>query len=90
VELSGRWGLAEPLQEEPLQDMETSELIEVLGSREELQRLFQQSGLIHADETPVQGLGVGDVDLGTGSVFGGTNGLRRVGAPGLQSRCPEA
>ncbi|MFY9261640.1 MAG: RNA-binding domain-containing protein [Gallionella sp.] len=32
-------------------------------SREEIQRLFQQAGLVHADETPVQGLGVGDVDL---------------------------
>ena len=32
-------------------------------SREELQRLFQQAGLVHADETPVAGLGSGDVDL---------------------------
>ena len=32
-------------------------------SREELQRLFQQAGLVHADETPVAGLSVGDVDL---------------------------
>jgi len=32
-------------------------------SREELQRLFQQAGLVHADETPVSGLGAGDVDL---------------------------
>ncbi len=32
-------------------------------SREELQRLFQQAGLVHADETPVAGLGVGDVDI---------------------------
>ncbi|TWV29293.1 RNA-binding domain-containing protein [Klebsiella quasipneumoniae] len=32
-------------------------------SREEIQRLFQQSGLVHADETPVAGLGVGDVDM---------------------------
>lgn len=32
-------------------------------SREEIQRLFQQTGLVHADETPVQGLGAGDVDL---------------------------
>lgn len=32
-------------------------------SREEIQRLFQQAGLVHADETPVQGLGAGDVDL---------------------------
>lgn len=33
------------------------------SSREELQRLFQQSSLVHADEIPVQGLGVGDIDL---------------------------
>jgi len=32
-------------------------------SREELQRLFQQAGLIHADETPVAGLSAGDVDV---------------------------
>ena len=32
-------------------------------SREELQRLFQQAGLVHADEMPVTGLGVGDVDM---------------------------
>lgn len=32
-------------------------------SREELQRLFQQAGLVHADETPVVGLGPGDVDV---------------------------
>lgn len=32
-------------------------------SREELQRLFQQAGLVHADETPVVGLGAGDVDM---------------------------
>ncbi len=32
-------------------------------SREEIQRLFQQAGLVHADETPVAGLGVGDIDL---------------------------
>ena len=31
-------------------------------SREELQRMFQQAGLIHADETPVPGLGARDVD----------------------------
>ncbi len=31
-------------------------------SREEIQRLFQQAGLVHADETPVAGLGAGDVD----------------------------
>lgn len=32
-------------------------------SREELQRLFQQAGLVHADETPVAGLSTGDVDM---------------------------
>ncbi len=32
-------------------------------SREELQRMFQQAGLVHADETPVRGLGSEDVDL---------------------------
>lgn len=32
-------------------------------SREELQRLFQRAGLVHADETPVAGLSAGDVDL---------------------------
>ena len=32
-------------------------------SREELQRLFQQAGLVHADETPVGGLSAGDVDM---------------------------
>jgi len=32
-------------------------------SREELQRLFQQAGLVHADETPVAGLSAGDVDM---------------------------
>lgn len=32
-------------------------------SREELQRLFQQAGLVHADETPVAGLSAGDVDI---------------------------
>lgn len=31
-------------------------------SREELQRLFQQAGLVHADSTPVAGLDAGDVD----------------------------
>jgi ATP-dependent DNA helicase RecG len=33
------------------------------ASREELQRLFQQASLVHADETPVPGFGVADVDL---------------------------
>lgn len=32
-------------------------------SREEIQRLFQQAGLVHADKTPVAGLGAGDVDM---------------------------
>ena len=32
-------------------------------SREEIQRLFQQAGLVHADETPVASLGAGDVDM---------------------------
>jgi ATP-dependent DNA helicase RecG len=32
-------------------------------SREELQRLFQQAGLVHADDSPVSGLSAGDVDL---------------------------
>jgi ATP-dependent DNA helicase RecG len=31
-------------------------------SREELQRLFQQAGLVHADETPVNSLGPNDID----------------------------
>lgn len=32
-------------------------------SREEIQRLFQQACLVHADETQVAGLGAGDVDM---------------------------
>ncbi|WP_028587296.1 RNA-binding domain-containing protein [Desulfocurvus vexinensis] len=32
-------------------------------SREEIQRLFQQVGLVHADETPASRLGAGDVDM---------------------------
>lgn len=32
-------------------------------SREEIQRLFQQASLVHADETPVPGLGIGDLDI---------------------------
>ncbi len=32
-------------------------------SREEIQRLFQQAGLVHADATPVPGVGAGDVDM---------------------------
>lgn len=32
-------------------------------SREEIQRLFQQAALVHADETPVPGLSVGELDL---------------------------
>ncbi len=33
------------------------------SSREEIQRMFQQSGLVRADEIPVAGTGVGDVDI---------------------------
>lgn len=32
-------------------------------SREEIQRLFQQAGLVHADETPVMGQGASEVDM---------------------------
>lgn len=32
-------------------------------SREEIQRLFQQADLVHADETPVESLSAGDVDM---------------------------
>jgi ATP-dependent DNA helicase RecG len=32
-------------------------------AREEIQRMFQQSSLVHADKTPVKSLGVGDIDL---------------------------
>jgi len=32
-------------------------------SREEIQRMFQQAGLVHADETPVASLNAGDVDM---------------------------
>jgi len=32
-------------------------------SREEIQRLFQQAGLVHADATSVAGLSAGDVDM---------------------------
>jgi ATP-dependent DNA helicase RecG len=32
-------------------------------SREELQRMFQSAGLVHADETPAKGLTVADLDL---------------------------
>lgn len=32
-------------------------------SRGELQRMFQEAGLVHADETPVEGLGIADLDL---------------------------
>jgi ATP-dependent DNA helicase RecG len=32
-------------------------------AREELQRMFQESALVHADEIPVQGMSVGDVDM---------------------------
>lgn len=33
------------------------------ASREEIQRLFQQANLVHADEAAVDGLGIGDIDL---------------------------
>jgi ATP-dependent DNA helicase RecG len=33
------------------------------NDREEIQRLFQQAGLVHADETPVARLGASDVDM---------------------------
>lgn len=33
------------------------------NDREEIQRLFQQAGLVHADEMPVARLGVADLDL---------------------------
>ena len=32
-------------------------------SREEIQRMFQSAGLVHADETPMDGFGAGDVDM---------------------------
>ena len=32
-------------------------------SREEIQRLYQQAGLVHADEVPVRGMTIGDIDL---------------------------
>jgi len=32
-------------------------------SREEIQRMYQSSGLIHGDEIPAKGMGVGDIDL---------------------------
>jgi ATP-dependent DNA helicase RecG len=32
-------------------------------SREEIQRLFQSSGLVHADESPAHGLTIADVDM---------------------------
>jgi ATP-dependent DNA helicase RecG len=32
-------------------------------SREEIQRMFQSASLVHADETPVDGVGAGDVDM---------------------------
>ncbi|GAA5088552.1 RNA-binding domain-containing protein [Paenalcaligenes hermetiae] len=33
------------------------------NDREEIQRLFQQAGLVHADEMPISKLGVADLDL---------------------------
>ncbi len=38
-------------------------------SREEIQRMFQSAGLIHGDELPANGLGVGDLDLAYFSNF---------------------
>ncbi|MEA3213510.1 MAG: ATP-dependent helicase RecG [Chthoniobacter sp.] len=32
-------------------------------SREEIQRMFQESGLVHGDEIPATGLGIGDLDM---------------------------
>ena len=32
-------------------------------SREEIQRMFQSASLVHADGTPAEGVGVGDVDM---------------------------
>lgn len=34
-------------------------------SREEVQRIFQRAGLLHADETPVRGLSASDIDMPT-------------------------
>jgi ATP-dependent DNA helicase RecG len=33
-------------------------------AREEMQRMFQESGLVYADEVPVRGAGVDDIDEG--------------------------
>ena len=38
-------------------------------SREEIQRMFQRAGLIHGDELPANGLGIGDLDLAYFSEF---------------------
>lgn len=32
-------------------------------SREEIQRIFQKAGIIHADETPIDGMSIADMDL---------------------------
>lgn len=53
-------------------------------SREEIQRLFQQAGLVHADETPVTGLSVGDVDMPYFEEFFG----RQFGEPLAQHNQP--
>jgi len=34
-----------------------------ISSREEIQRMFQSSGIIHADETPANGITITDIDL---------------------------
>lgn len=53
----------------PYMDKKGSVLLKVgadkrkYASREELQRMFQAAGIVHADETPVNGMGVADVDV---------------------------
>jgi len=53
----------------PYMDKKGSVLLKVgadtrkYASREELQRMFQAAGTVHADETPVIGMGVADVDV---------------------------
>ncbi|TGL13464.1 RNA-binding domain-containing protein [Leptospira levettii] len=40
-----------------------------VSSREEIQRMFQESGLIHGDEIPANGMGISDVDFDFFSSF---------------------
>jgi len=53
----------------PYMDKKGSVLLKVgadkrkYASREELQRMFQAASIVHADETPVNGMGVADVDV---------------------------